>query len=90
MKKKLLVIFAITFILALTGCKDVEHTMKDIQAESTGLNRHIRIMTADGRTIAEFDGMIDIRTSETSNGVVFEYEGKRYAYYNCFVEAVEK
>lgn len=52
-----------------------------------GLERTITIYTADGQIIAQFSGKIDIEGND-GGYVLFDYEGKRYTYYNCFVESV--
>ena len=52
-----------------------------------GLNRIVRVYTANGDIIAEFEGKIDIEGND-GGYVLFDYEGKRYTYYNCFVESV--
>jgi len=54
---------------------------------SGGLNREINVYTADGKLIKHFEGKIDI-DSEHDGAVKFDYEGKRYIYYNCFVETI--
>lgn len=43
--------------------------------------------SADGKIIASYEGRIDIK-SLTSGAVKFDYDGKRYIYYNCFVETI--
>ena len=51
-----------------------------------GLQRDITVYTADGQIIAKYSGQIDI---STANGYVkFDLGGKRYIYYNCFVESI--
>lgn len=52
-----------------------------------GLERIVRVYTADGDIIAEFEGKIDIEGND-GGYVIFDYEGKRYTYYNCFVESI--
>ena len=52
-----------------------------------GLERVIRVYTADGNIIAEYEGIIDIEGND-GGYVLFDYEGKRYIYYNCFVESI--
>lgn len=52
-----------------------------------GLDRIVRIYTANGDIIAEFEGKIDIEGND-GGYVLFDYEGKRYTYYNCFVESI--
>lgn len=54
---------------------------------NNGLERTIAVYTADGEVIAEYSGLIDIETSE-GGYIKFDFEGKRYIYYNCFVESV--
>lgn len=60
----------------------------DEQSElNNGLERTITVYTADGKIIAQYKGKIDI---EGNNGghVIFDYEGRRYIYYNCFIESI--
>lgn len=45
------------------------------------------IYTADGEIIAQYTGKIDIEGND-GGYVLFDYEGKRYTYYNCFVESI--
>lgn len=52
-----------------------------------GLNRIVRVYTANGDIIAEFEGKIDIEGND-GGYVLFDYQGKRYTYYNCFVESI--
>lgn len=52
-----------------------------------GLNRIIRVYTANGDIIAELEGKIDIEGND-GGYVLFDYQGKRYTYYNCFVESI--
>jgi hypothetical protein len=62
--------------------------LTDQKAElSNGLSRHITIYTADGNVIAEYEGKIDLEDN-AGGYVLFDYEGKRYTYYNCFVESI--
>ncbi len=54
---------------------------------NNGLDRIVTVYTADGDIIAQYEGQIDIE--DNSGGyVVFDFEGKRYMYYNCFVESI--
>ena len=52
-----------------------------------GLDRTINIYTADGEIIATYTGKIDIENKE-GGYLLFDYDGKRYTYYNCFVESI--
>ena len=52
-----------------------------------GLERTVTVYTADGTVLAQYRGRFDI---EKNNGgyILFDFEGKRYIYYNCFVESI--
>lgn len=54
---------------------------------NNGLERTITIYTADGEVIAKYTGVIDIEGND-GGYVIFDFEGKRYTYYNCFVESI--
>jgi hypothetical protein len=41
----------------------------------------------NGKIIASYEGRIDIETND-GGYVKFDYDGKRYVYYNCFVETI--
>ena len=72
----------------MTGCASWDRFITDIQSDlGNGLERTITVYTANGEKIAEYKGKIDI---EQSNGgyVKFDFNGKRYTYYNCFVETI--
>lgn len=59
----------------------------DEQSElQLGLNRIVTIYTADGNVLKQYEGKIDI---EQDQGYVkFDWNGKRYIYYNCYVETI--
>lgn len=61
--------------------------LTDERAElQNGLNRTITIYTADGTVLKQYKGKIDI---EQDQGYVkFDWNGKRYIYYNCYVETI--
>ena len=51
-----------------------------------GLERTITIYTADGTILKQYEGKIDI---EQDQGYVkFDWNGKRYIYYNCYIETI--
>lgn len=65
-----------------------QRALTDQKSElNNGLERVITVYTADGEVIAQYKGQIDIEGND-GGYVVFDYEGHRYTYYNCFVEAV--
>ena len=53
---------------------------------NNGIERIIRVYTADGRVIAEYKGTIDLEMNR--DYIKFDWQGKRYIYYNCFVETI--
>ena len=65
-----------------------QRALVDQESElSNGMDRVIRVYTANGDLIAEFEGRIDIEGND-GGYVLFDYQGKRYTYYNCFVESI--
>ena len=54
---------------------------------SNGIERTITVYTANGEVIAEYSGKIDIDVND-GGYIKFDFEGKRYIYYNCFVESI--
>lgn len=65
-----------------------QRALTDQKSEfANGLERVIRVYTADGDIIAEYEGIIDIE-GNSGGYVLFDYQGKRYTYYNCFVESI--
>lgn len=54
---------------------------------SNGLERTVTIYTADGKVLAQYTGRIDIEQND-GGYVKFDFDGKRYIYYNCFVESI--
>lgn len=93
MEKRIIRLFAIACILVCTiigatGCSTIDRTVVNIKSDiSGGLQRTITVYTADGKEMATYEGKIDIET--TSGGYVkFDFDGKRYIYYNCFVETI--
>ncbi len=65
-----------------------QRALTDQKSElNNGLERVITVYTADGEVIAQYKGQIDIEGND-GGYVVFDYEGHRYTYYNCFVESI--
>ena len=53
---------------------------------NNGIERTITVYTADGNVLAEYKGQIDVEMER--DYVKFDWNGKRYIYYNCFVETI--
>ena len=94
--KVFIAILAVALIIAaLLGMRWYFHNtasgvraMTDQKSElSNGIERTITIYTADGKIIAQYTGKIDIEGND-GGYVLFDYDGKRYTYYNCFVESI--
>lgn len=54
---------------------------------NNGIERTVVVYTADGDELARYEGKIDIESND-GGYIKFDYNGKRYMYYNCFVESV--
>lgn len=86
MKKRFLPIILCTCLL--TGCASFDRACTDFKSDvAGGLQREINIYTANGDLMAHYEGKIDIESSE-GGYIKFDFEGKRYIYYNCFVETI--
>ena len=84
------VILSSLFILILfTGCaSSCQRSLVDLKSDfGNGLERTINVYTANGEIIASYSGKIDIETND-GGYVKFDLDGKRYIYYNCFVETI--
>ena len=94
MKQKILI--GVLTVLVVAGLcflifapQSMKRHWKDLKSDYTGgLDRHLVVYPADGKILAEYDGKIDLEQNE-SGVVKFDYKGKRYMYYNCFVEVIE-
>lgn len=91
MKKKVYAIALVLSVLGmsqLTGCASCSRAWVDFQSDvNGGLNRTVNVYTATGDLIAHYEGKIDLEVTETGY-VKFDFDGKRYIYYNCFVETI--
>lgn len=56
---------------------------------NNGIERTITVYTANGEVIARYKGKIDLEANE-GGYIKFDYKGKRYIYYNCFVETISE
>ena len=54
---------------------------------NNGIERTVTVYTANGEVIAQYTGKIDIDIND-GGYVKFDFEGKRYIYYNCFIETI--
>lgn len=54
---------------------------------NNGLERTINILNADGEVIRTYTGVIDIEGND-GGYVIFDYNGRRYTYYNCYLESI--
>lgn len=89
MKKKIFILgAAVLFTFGTAGCASCSRAITDLKSDfAGGLQRTIRVYTANGDLLAEYEGKIDIESND-GGYVKFDYNGKRYIYYNCFVESI--
>lgn len=89
MKKKLgLLLISVGLIASLTGCASWDRAVTDLKSDiDGGMQRTIKVYTANGDLIAEYEGKIDLDVND-GGYVKFDYDGKRYIYYNCFIESI--
>lgn len=73
----------------LSGCQKAERKIKDIVSENVGLSRTINVLNIYGDVIRTYEGNVDIAETEGWK-VKFDLDGKRYIYYNCSLEVIEK
>lgn len=89
MKKKIVAVgMAVMLALGMTGCASWDRMVTDVKSDfAGGMQRTIKVYTANGDLLAEYEGKIDLESNE-GGYVKFDYDGKRYIYYNCFVESI--
>lgn len=89
MRKKIIALgVAIMLSAGITGCASWDRMATDMKSDfAGGMQRVIKVYTADGDLIAEYEGKIDIEPTQ-GGYVKFDFNGKRYMYYNCFVESI--
>lgn len=90
MRKKILA-FALSAVVAMsfTGCASFNTAMNDLKSDMYGgFQRVIRVYTLSGDLIAEYEGKIYIVSDSDSGYIKFDFDGKRYIYYNCSVETI--
>lgn len=89
MKKKILIL-CLTLVLSFmcVGCASWDRFKVDMKSDvGGGLERTINVYTADGELMETYSGKIDLEMSD-GGYVKFDLDGKRYIYYNCFVESI--
>ena len=71
------------FTSTASGIRALNDQRSELQ---NGLDRTITIYTATGEKLVEYKGKIDLEMDQ--DYIKFDWNGKRYIYYNCFVETV--
>lgn len=89
MKKKILILcLTLGLSFMCVGCASWDRLKVDVKSDvDGGLERTINVYTADGELMATYSGKIDLEMAE-GGYVKFDLDGKRYIYYNCFVESI--
>lgn len=89
MKKVKYLIIILLLVAMCTGCSSWDRFKKTFKSDiGDGLYRVVNVYSYDGKLIATYEGKIDLEKNE--NKVLFDLDGKRYVYYNAFVEVIEK
>lgn len=71
------VLTAMAFVLFLTGCAEMERSIKTFTSDVTGgLPRTVTLYTYDGTPVQSWAGKIDIASSEEDE-ILFDMNGKR-------------
>ena len=92
----IIIVVAVAIIAAIIGfgfwyygnTADGQRAMVDQRSNmQNGLERTVTVYTASGDVIAKYEGLIDLADNE-GGYIKFDFEGKRYIYYNCFVESI--
>ena len=83
------VLTAIVIVACFSGCTaSGKRALVDLKSDwGNGLDRTINVYTADGKLLATYSGKIDLEIND-GGYVKFDLNGKRYIYYNCFVESI--
>lgn len=64
-----------------------KRALTDYKSEfQNGLERTLTIYTADGTILKQYKGKFDI--ADEDGYIKFDWNGKRYIYYNCYVETI--
>ena len=88
-KKTIAMILAVAVIMGCSGCASWDRFKKSMKSDfGGGLYREVTVYSMTGEVIAKYEGQIDVEENE--NKVLFDLNGKRYVYYNCMVEVIEK
>jgi uncharacterized lipoprotein YehR (DUF1307 family) len=88
--KKLLSFVLVLIMFGFFSCSGCQRSWKTTMSEfGNGLDRTITVFNDDGSVHAQFEGKIDVQSSEGGK-VLFDFKGKRYVYYNYKVDVIEK
>ena len=68
----------LAFLLTMAFVGDAHHK---------NLDKTVKVYTADGDLLAQFEGKIDVISTDSGH-VEFTYGNKKHVYDNCFVETI--
>jgi hypothetical protein len=91
-KRIAVIVYCICFFSILSfiliNSSSIKRSIVDFKSDiDGGLERTINVYTANGDLMATYTGKIDLDMN-VGGYVKFDFEGKRYIYYNCFVESI--
>lgn len=81
-----IVIFGVGYLYqnnTASGRRELADQRSEFQ---NGLERTLIVYTADGTILKQYEGKFDIANED--GYVKFDWNGKRYIYYNCYIETV--
>lgn len=92
-KRIVTIIISAAFVLIMLflsySCSSCKRLNKSCVSEyGDGLYRTVKVYDYQGDLLASYEGKIDVQENESK--VLFDLDGKRYIYYNCLVEVIEK
>lgn len=85
-----LLVFTLIGSILLSGCTALDSAVKDFESDTKGLEREVVVYTNAGDEIGRYEGNVRVSPSEYGGKVIFELDGKRYAFYGATVSVIEK
>lgn len=86
MKKKLLILGLVgSIVLGSTGCAKLDMIGKNIESNSKGLHRKVKVLAMDGTTVEEYESNSMLVTDGDGGTITLDFDGRRIALCNSQV-----
>ena len=83
MKKKLLSIGLIGIMMVgATGCTTVQKAVKDLESETKGIHRIVKVYADNGTLIEQYESEKMLVTDGSGGTITIDFEGKRVVFCN--------